>query len=125
MVTKHLLFVLSSFISVTQAQQVLYSDYYKNDFNWKVVQKGIIDTCWMYQKRILVQKWVKSGESDDGAYQETESCDLNLFIDEDDGNGSQRPDQLDVDIEVVNDNVLSLETMNDCDDDFISNDFEV
>ena len=36
-----------------------------------------------------------------------------------------RPDRLDTNPEIVNDNVLSLETMNDCDDNFICDDFEV
>ena len=63
--------------------------------------------------------------SDDEAYQDNESHDLNWFIEEDDGYGLQRPNLLNVDPKVVNDNALSLETMNDCDDDFIYEDFEV
>ena len=63
--------------------------------------------------------------SDDETYQDNKSHDLNLFIEEDDGSCLQRPDRLDVDLEDVNDNALSLETMNDCDDDFIYDDFEV
>ena len=64
------------------------------------------------------------GESDDEAYQVNESHLHNWFIEEDDGSRLQRSDRLDIDPEVVNDNFLSFETMNTCDDDFID-DFEV
>ena len=82
---------------------------------WDVPKK---DSC------LEVGKEVDRGR-DDEAYQDNESHDLNWFIEEDDGSGLHRPDCLDVDLEVVNDNALSLETMNNYDDDFIYDDFEV
>ena len=78
----------------------------------------------MYQKRILVQK-VNSevcGGRDDKAYQDNESHELNWFIEQDDGSGLQRHNLLGINLEVVNDNILSLETMNDYDDDSIYDD---
>ena len=65
------------------------------------------------------------GGSDDEAYQDNESHLDNWFIEEDDGSRLQRSDHLDIDLEVVNDNVLSFETMNTCDDDFIYDGFKV
>ena len=64
-------------------------------------------------------------ESDDEAYQDNESHGLNWFIEEDDGSRLQRSNHLSIDPKVVNYNLLSLETMNDCDNDFIYDDFEV
>ena len=99
----------------------------KNGYNWKVVQKVNHRNMWDVPKKdscLEVGKEVDRG-SDDEVYQDNESHDLNWFIEEDDGSGLQRSDRLDVDPEVVNDNALSLETMNNYDDDFIYDDFEV
>ena len=62
------------------------------------------------------------GGRDDKAYQDNESHELNWFIEQDDGFGLQRHNLLGIDPEVVNDNILSLETMNDYDDDSIYDD---
>ena len=82
---------------------------------WDVPEK---DSC------LEVGKEVGRG-TDNEAYQDNESHDFNWFIEKDDGSGLQRPGRLNVDPEVVNDNALSLETVNRCDDDFIFDDFEV
>ena len=114
------------FILATQAQQVFYLDDYKNGPNWKVVQKVNHRHMWDVPEKgscLEVGKEVCGGSEDD-AYQENESRDLNWFFEEGDGSGL-RPDRLDTNPKIVNGNVLSLETMNDCDDDFICDDFEV
>ncbi|RVW78388.1 hypothetical protein CK203_047738 [Vitis vinifera] len=64
------------------------------------------------------------GGSDEEAYQDNESHELNWFVEQDDGFEFQRSDRLNIDPEVVNDNVLILENMNDNDDNFICDDIE-
>ena len=74
---------------VAQAQQVFYLDYYKNDPNWKFVQKVNHRNIWDVPKKdscLEVGKEVGRG-SDDKAYQDNESHDHNWFIEKDDGSG--------------------------------------
>ncbi|RVW49583.1 hypothetical protein CK203_076745 [Vitis vinifera] len=114
------------FILATQAQQVFYLDDYKNGHNWKVVQKVNHRHMWDVPERdtnIEIDEEVCGG-SDEEAYQDNESHELNWFVEQDDGFEFQRSDRLNIDPEVVNDNVLILENMNDNDDNFICDDIE-
>ncbi|WKA12924.1 hypothetical protein VitviT2T_030267 [Vitis vinifera] len=114
------------FILATQAQQVFYLDDYKNGHNWKVVQKVNHRHMWDVPERdtnIEIDEKVCGG-SDEEAYQDNESHELNWFVEQDDGFEFQRSDRLNIDPEVVNDNVLILENMNDNDDNFICDDIE-
>ena len=92
------------FILVTQAQQVFYLDDYKNGHNWKVVQKvnhrHIRDVPEKDTSVACVRE--VGDESDEEAYQDDESHNLNWFVEQDDGYEFQRSDRL-VDSEVVND----------------------
>ncbi|WKA05473.1 hypothetical protein VitviT2T_023437 [Vitis vinifera] len=114
------------FILATQAQQVFYLDDYKNGHNWKVVQKVNHRHMWDVPERgtnIEIDEEVCGG-SDEEAYQDNESHELNWFVEQDDGFEFQRSDRLNIDPKVVNDNVLILENMNDNDDNFICDDIE-
>ncbi|RVW66346.1 hypothetical protein CK203_065230 [Vitis vinifera] len=114
------------FILATQAQQVFYLDDYKNGHNWKVVQKVNHRHMWDVPERdtnIEIDEELCGG-SDEEAYQDNESHELNWFVEQDDGFEFQRSDRLNIDPEVVNDNVLILENMNDNDDNFICDDIE-
>ncbi|KAL6335783.1 hypothetical protein AAG906_039546 [Vitis piasezkii] len=69
------------FILATQAQQVFYLDDYKNGHNWKVVQKVNHRHMWDVPERdtnIEIDEEVCGG-SDEEAYQDNESHELNWF----------------------------------------------
>ena len=75
------------FILATQAQQVFYLDDYKNGHNWKVVQKVNHRHIWDVPENDTTVACVRemSDGSNEKAYQDDESHNLNWFVEQDDG----------------------------------------
>ena len=113
------------FILATQARQVFYLDDYKNGQNWKVVQKVQHRHLWDILEVDHATEVDANFDqtTEDVAYQENESCDIEWSFELDDQLGLQHFDRVDVNPEVINNKILSMgDRHDDNDDEFICDD---